>query len=157
MSGEGTLTSARKYTWWVENPPSVKRATDGRQTNGGVSSDGFFFNLPAAASLVGERCLSTIKVETFVVRTGDQKVGAGTFRSRFRITTNVDQGFSTIQNFQPKKLTNQKTAGTKSLSLSLHVRGGHTYFCPEVHLVGREPTKCQACYGRPADKRRGEQ
>lgn len=72
MSGEGTLASARKYRWWVENPPGVKRAKEGRQTNGGASSDGYFFNLPAAATLVGERCLRTIKVETFVLWTGDQ-------------------------------------------------------------------------------------
>ena len=36
--------------------------------------------------------------------------------SRFRMTTNADQGFSTNQKFQPKKLTDHKTAGTKCLS-----------------------------------------
>ena len=30
--------------------------------------------------------------------------------------TSFDQGFSTNKKFQPKKLTNQKTAGTKCLS-----------------------------------------
>ena len=29
------------------------------------------------------------------------------------MTTNVDQGFSTNQKFQPKNVTNQKTAGTE--------------------------------------------
>ena len=56
----------------MENPPNVQLARDGRHTNRGVSSDGFFFNLPAAATRVGEGCPRTIKVETFVVRTGDQ-------------------------------------------------------------------------------------
>ena len=37
--------------------------------------------------------------------------------SRFRMTTNVDKRFSTNKKIQPQKLTNKKTAGTKSLSL----------------------------------------
>ena len=37
--------------------------------------------------------------------------------SPFGVTTNVDQGLSTNKKFQPKNLTNQKTAGTKCFSL----------------------------------------
>ena len=48
--------------------------------------------------------------------------------SRFRITTNDDQGFSTIHNFHPKKMTNQKTAGTKSLLLPYYYLV--CFFCP---------------------------
>ena len=72
MSGEGLLASARKYRNWMANPPNAERARAGRQTNGRVASDGFFFNLPAAATLVGDGCLQTINVETYVVRKGDR-------------------------------------------------------------------------------------
>ena len=69
--------------------------------------------------------------------------------SRVRITTNVDQGFPTIQNFQPKKLTNQKTAGTKSLSLYTGtIQGTGTIGNIEVHIELQR--KAPALFRAPA-------
>ena len=55
------------------------------------------------------------------------------FPSFFRIvtsrSTHVDQGFSTNQKIQPKKLTNQKTAGTK-------YRSPHNQVCGKLRSSG---------------------
>lgn len=72
ISGEGVFASAMKYDRWLSNPPDDERARAGRQLHRGVRSDVFFFNIPAAATLVGEGCLDTINVTTYVVRTGDR-------------------------------------------------------------------------------------
>ena len=54
------------------------------------------------------------------------------------LVTNVDQGFSANKKFQPKKLTNQKTAGTKSLSP--HTHSTHSLTRSLAHSLTHFPT-----------------
>lgn len=71
MSGEGLYVSAQKYSWWMENPTDAERARAGLDKHRSTLTDGFYFMIPAAATLVGDGCLDTITVEAYVIREGD--------------------------------------------------------------------------------------
>lgn len=73
VAEEGLHYSARKYTWWMENPPTAQRARASRRLNcRRAPTEGFNFDIPTAATLVGDGCLDTITVGTYVIRKGDR-------------------------------------------------------------------------------------